>query len=316
MSRQRLTFSLRLIAIMLGRLRMSTREALDEYDNCAAKIFSKDNRKRWSLSERFRATALQEAVEGIVKARGLGERMWDPQCPDKGKAIVCVMASNSIEDARVVRSFPGDPDDPQWDENITIWQAARATTAASSFFKPQQLGDGAEAQTYIDAAIGANNPVKYLLDEAVLEFGTGRRLGCVVSIGTGTRHIELGRAITGLRNFAQAPSWYIHLIKALKSKATDSEEAHRQLQSRLARFPGSYFRFNVPEAAEKIGLHHYEKMPELKLLTTDYLSDKAISGQVRKIAEVLKTDVFHHGLVLGHLSTEPFNLICFSWCLF
>ncbi|EAQ92675.1 hypothetical protein CHGG_00910 [Chaetomium globosum CBS 148.51] len=298
-----------LIAIMLGRLRMSTREALDEYDNCAAKIFSKSNRKKWSVSERFRATALQEAVEGIVKARGLGETMWDPERPDKGKAIVCVMPSKSIEDARVVRSFPGDPGEPQWDRNITIWQAARATTAASSFFKPQKLGDGPEAQTYIDAAIGANNPIKYLLDEAVLEFGTGRRLGCVVSIGTGTRHIELGRAITGLKNFVQAPGWYIHLIKALKSKATDAEEAHRQLQSRLVRFPGSYFRFNVPEAAEKVGLHHYEKMPELKSLTAGYLGERAISEQVQKIAEVLKTDVFHHGLMLGHLSLDEEQVI-------
>jgi hypothetical protein len=39
----------RLIAIMLGRLRMSTEEALREYDTCAEKIFSSRN-KKWYVS--------------------------------------------------------------------------------------------------------------------------------------------------------------------------------------------------------------------------------------------------------------------------
>lgn len=34
-----------LIAVMLGRLRMSTTEALKAYDDCAASIFNKKNRK-------------------------------------------------------------------------------------------------------------------------------------------------------------------------------------------------------------------------------------------------------------------------------
>lgn len=287
---------------MLGRLRMSTREALQEYDNCAAQIFRRGNRKV-SLSERFRSTALQEAVEGIVKKRGLGELMRDPKGEKKGKTIVCVMPSKLIEKPRVVRSFFGDPGERHWDENITIWQAARATTAASSFFKPQKLG-GEGDETYIDAAIGANNPVGYLLDEAVLEFGAGRRLGCVISIGTGTRLLEVGRVITGVRNFILAPLWYIQLIKTLKSKATDAEDAHRQLELRLAPFPGSYFRFNVPDAAAKIGLHHYKKMPTLKSLTKAYLAEKKVDAQISQIAELLKTDGFEHGLVLGHLSMK------------
>ncbi|KAK4145440.1 uncharacterized protein C8A04DRAFT_10577 [Dichotomopilus funicola] len=299
-----------LIAIMLGRLRMSTKEALQEYDNCAAQIFRLGNRK-WSLSERFRSAALQAAVEGIVKRRGLGELMRDAQRHKKGKTIVCVMPSKLIEKPRVVRSFAGDPGERHWDANITIWQAARATTAASSFFKPQKLGGEGDdiEQTYIDAAIGANNPVGYLLDEAVLEFGAGRRLGCVISIGTGTRLLEVGRVMTGIRNFLLAPSWYIQLIKTLKAKATDAEEAHRQLELRLAPFPGSYFRFNVPDAAAKVGLHHYKRMPTLKSLTKAYLADKKVNAQVSQIAELLKTDGFEHGLVLGHLSIDKEQVI-------
>ncbi|KAK4128612.1 hypothetical protein N657DRAFT_676369 [Parathielavia appendiculata] len=256
-----------LIAIMLGRLRMSTKEALQAYDNCAAKIFARDNRKTWSLSDKFQATALREVVESIVKERGLGEYMRDPEFPKKGKAIVCVMPAGNIGKPRFARSFYGDQGtEENWDEGVLIWEAARATTAASSFFKPQTLGRGKSAQPYIDAAIGVNNPVDYLLTEAVNEFGSAKRLGCIVSIGTGTRDVKLERGWLGLANL-------LRIIGILKNTATDGQETHRRLQARLSPFPGSYYRFTVPNAAEQVGLHHYKKIPLLKSSTAEYLTE-------------------------------------------
>ena len=291
-----------LMAIMLGRLRMSTKEALQEYDNCSASIFSSKNRKRWSLSERFRATALRKVVEDIVKERGMGEDMLDMEFPEKGKALVCVMPSDNVGEARWVRSFAVDQGvDVRWDAGVTIWEAARATTAASSFFKPQKLGSGTDAQEYIDAAIGVNNPVEYLLKEAVDEFGSARRLGCVVSIGTGTRDVRLERAMPGARNLLHAPFYYARLVKMLKNTATDGEETHRRLRSRLLPFPGAYHRFNVPQAAEQVELHHYKKIPNLKNLTANYLGREEVVKQIQQIAEGLKTDRFNHGLTLGHV---------------
>jgi hypothetical protein len=143
--------------------------------------------------------------------------------------------------------------------------------------------------------------VEYLLQEAVDEFGSGRRLGCVVSIGTGTRGVKLEAAVGGLRNLVQAPGYYIHLIQTLKSTATDGEETHRRLQERLRPFPGSYYRFNVPEAAEQVKLHHYQKIPVLKSLTAKYLGRREIAEQVSQVAETLHTDTFDHGLTLGHV---------------
>lgn len=276
---------------------MSTKEALEEYDNCAAKIFALKNRKVWSLSERFGSHALEKVVQGIVKSRGMGEMMYDPERPDKGKTVVCAMPSDCIGTPALVRSSRDPDEDHPWDEGITIWQAARATTAASSFFKPQKLGSGPTPRKYIDAAIGANNPVRYLIDEAVAEFGTGRRLGCVVSIGTGTRDLQL----IGLRSFLQTPKYYFKLIGALKTTATDCEETHRQLQSKLAPFPGSYFRFNVPEVAELVKLNHYKKIPKLKSLTAAYLAREEVASEIEQVAEGLKTEAFDHGLTVGHI---------------
>ena len=231
--------------------------------------------------------------------------MWDTECPEKGKVIVCVLRAADITDTRTIRSFPGDQgEDDQWDREILIWEAARATTAASSFFKPQKLGQGTKAEYFVDAAIGANNPLKHLLQEAEAEFGTGRRLGCLVSIGTGTRDVKLGRAETGLSNFLQAPGYYFGLLKSLKTTATDAEKSHRELQAKLFPFPGSYFRFNVPKAAEQVGLAHYQKAPLLKSLTAEYLAVPEIATQVRNLAESLKTGGFHHGLTVGLISKE------------
>jgi predicted acylesterase/phospholipase RssA len=55
--------------------------------------------------------------------------------------------------------------------NITkIWEAARATSAATTFFKPITIGD----ETFIDGATGANNPVRYMLAEARDVFNNGK----------------------------------------------------------------------------------------------------------------------------------------------
>jgi hypothetical protein len=120
-----------------------------------------------------------------------------------------------------------------------------------------------------------------------------------VSIGTGTRDLKLGRALNGFKNLTQGPRYYFNLINTVKSMATDAEAAHCDLQSKLLLFPGSYFRFNVPKAAEQVKLHHYQKIPELKSMTTKYLENEEIAAQVREIAEGLQTDGFAHGLTLG-----------------
>ena len=49
-------------------------------------------------------------------------------------------------------------------EELRIWEAARATSAASSFFEPIKVGRN--RQTFIDGATGANNPVRQLWNEA------------------------------------------------------------------------------------------------------------------------------------------------------
>jgi len=54
---------------MLGRLRMSTEEALEHYRSLTSKTFSKSNRKR---NGTFRATTLEVAMKHVVRAASEG----------------------------------------------------------------------------------------------------------------------------------------------------------------------------------------------------------------------------------------------------
>ncbi|EGS18081.1 uncharacterized protein CTHT_0060960 [Thermochaetoides thermophila DSM 1495] len=293
---------------MLGRLRMSTQEALQEYDNCAAAVFSCKNIK--NPTAWFRASGLKKVVEELVAKRGMGDLMQEENPPNKGKVLVCVMPTKSWGEARIIRSWePSDPDS-RWHKNTTIWQAARATTAASIYFKPEVLGNGKEDQPFIDAAIGANNPVEYLLKEAVRHFGSGKPLGCVVSIGTGTREVEIASPPKGLLKGWINPLPYVASVaKLLKTSATDPEHAHRSIAYRVEGYPGAYFRFNVTNAAAVVGLSQYKKIPELKSLTVKYLSDPDIIAKIREAADKLRGEAFDHGLSLGYVSMSSLDLL-------
>jgi hypothetical protein len=53
---------------MLGRLRMSTTEALQKYNEIAGNIFSARNRKRTMQEGKFKATTLEQEMKKIVAA--------------------------------------------------------------------------------------------------------------------------------------------------------------------------------------------------------------------------------------------------------
>jgi len=54
----------RIIALMLGRLRMDADTAIEHYDDLVKQVFS--DMKRWG-NERFKATKLEEVIKSMVK---------------------------------------------------------------------------------------------------------------------------------------------------------------------------------------------------------------------------------------------------------
>jgi len=65
-----------LIAVMLGRLRMTVDECIDAYTTLSDRVFEKKSHRvnlRGKLQGRFDSAELERAVNDIIASRGLGE---------------------------------------------------------------------------------------------------------------------------------------------------------------------------------------------------------------------------------------------------
>lgn len=139
----------------------------------------------------------------------------------------------------------------------TIWHVARATSAATTFFKPIKVGrDDIE---FIDAGFGYNNPCEVLVEEAQRQFPERRALR-VLSIGTGLGDVV---AIGNTR---------VSIITALKKMATSSKKVAASLDDRYGE-SGQYYRFNVDQGLQDITLSDWEKASTISAHTRNYLSD-------------------------------------------
>lgn len=230
-----------LVAIMLGRLEMSTEQALDAYDAFASEIFSKKNKNRFNPTEKYRAKALEESVQRLVQDHGKGALLRDSR-PHyaKGRAFICTMPLQDRNTTVRLRTYDVNHDKYS---NCLIYEAARATTAASMYFRPMTLKDdqGKEGK-FADAALGRNNPITLLPEEAISLYGTRRRLGCVVSLGTGSRKAELVQAGKGIMEKGKQ---IMSVLKVMKEISTDTQRDHENMVNMFKDFPGVYFRFDV-----------------------------------------------------------------------
>jgi hypothetical protein len=134
---------------------------------------------------------------------------------------------------------------------------ARATSAATTFFKPIRVGrDGVE---FVDAGFGYNNPCEVLIGEAGHHFSSRDRMQ-VVSIGTGLGDVvSIGDTRMGI-------------ISALKKMATTSRAVAGRLNDRFGD-EGQYVRFNVEKGLEDTILSDWKKASEISAHTQNYLSD-------------------------------------------
>ncbi|THU84514.1 FabD/lysophospholipase-like protein, partial [Dendrothele bispora CBS 962.96] len=259
-----------LIAIMLGRLEMSTEEALAQYKALTGHIFSKDNQEFMGHDGTFKATTLEEKMRELLQ-RFSG----DPEALiclvsislkfRSTYSFVCAVPATNMRFPRIFRTYKLSGNS---DSNCKIWQAARATTAAPTFFKRISIsGVGGIEESFIDAVIRCNNPAKQVREEAKQLFGEERTVGVFVSIGTGhSGTIGLSEPDVFQRIL---PS---QLIDTLKNIATDCESVADELASQYGEQEESvYFRFNVTHDVGQISLEEWEKISDIVTHTRAYL---------------------------------------------
>ncbi|KAF9474142.1 FabD/lysophospholipase-like protein [Pholiota conissans] len=263
-----------IIALMLGRLRMDVESAITHYDNLAKEVFS--SRKLWG-DGKFKATKLEEAVKLVVRSiTGDSESpLLDGENGEICRTFVC--AKNAVNMGIPVRfrTYPS----RETHINCTIWEAARATSAAPTFFKRILIG---RDQPYVDGGLGYNNPCQTVLDEARVLFGD-RQIGCLVSVGTGqVQVIAIGRPVW----FQQAiPT---NVIEALKAITNDCEKTHRDMLDRFAKLPNTYFRLNVEQGMQGIELSEWEKLSSVEAHTVQYMKEREVQEKLASLVSVIQ----------------------------
>ena len=254
---------------------------------------------------RFDFNTLESKIKELIQER-LGDKdhvMSAISKPSKTPLqcrtfVVAQMANNLTALPTIFRSYNAEGVSKS---KCAIWEAARATSAAPSFFKPMRIQNPPPPIIYVDGGLGYNNPTKLALLEARRIWDFIDRRVCLVSIGTGQQSApnviddsQLESDLESQRSMFESirsslsslvsnipywntaqniPSGVLALLKmasALTSIITNTEAVHDELQRHADQnFP--YFRFSVERNVGDIGLEDWKKLELLTTHTSAYM---------------------------------------------
>ena len=177
----------------------------------------------------------------------------------------------------LIRSYTSD--DELNNIPASICEAVRATSAATSFFEPVIIGS--RGRRFVDGALGANNPSDQLWNEAQNvwckdgETELGDLLKCFVSIGTGN---------PGTRPIAKGPLKFFS--ETLVGIATQTESTAKLFVTRHRRLYETkrYFRFNVHQGLQNIGLEEYKEAGLIDAATAEYMDGQEVKSAAQECA--------------------------------
>ncbi|KAL2029337.1 hypothetical protein VTO58DRAFT_108529 [Aureobasidium pullulans] len=163
----------------------------------------------------------------------------------------------------------------------SICQAALATSAATTFFPPVSI----DGRSFADGAFGANNPVDEVEGEASNIWSPAKRelqtlVKCFISIGTGAPKMQ---------GFEDGVPGF--LSKTVPGIALETEATERKFIARWARHLDEkrYFRFNVEQGLQDVGLAEFKMKGDIKGVSEAYLTHTEQKSRVRDCIENMST---------------------------
>ena len=196
------------------------------------------------------------------------------------QSFVCATPALNISSPRLFRTYMVRENRSY---NCPIWQAARATSAAPTFFKRIQIGDKGSEEEFIDGGLGCNNPVKQVLEEAEAAFGSNQYVACIISIGSGQP------GVVGLKSpDAFQKALPLDLIPVLRQIATDCESAAEDIEKRFKSIPNLYFRFNVEQGMQGVTLAEGGKLGEVTQHTMQYIQKLAVGERINAAVKAIR----------------------------
>ena len=250
---------------------------------------------------RFDYQILEASIKALVKERLGSEDITMSAATGKPSCrtfVVATLAEYVNSPPELFRSYEL-PSYPTCE--CTIWEAARATSAAPTFFKPIKIKPPSPGIDYVDGGLGYNNPSDLARAEAQ-EIWPSSRLCCLVSLGTGhskaisldlpnleTNVEEQRTVLKTIRNFIpylldKIPGWetatkfpagvlaVIKMAGALSNLITDSNAVDNAVANAALRGQLHYFRFNVERQVGDVGLQDHSKSGSIAVWTRGYMA--------------------------------------------
>ena len=287
----------------------SAEECITQYMNLSKEAFDSDHAifKVMPTGEkgcRFDASNLERIIKELIneKLKNEKETMAEIAIDEHDKPCRTFVVATSAAVAQgapiLFRSYSTKENNAN---KCAIWQAARATSAAPSFFDPIHIEIPAPGGWYVDGGLRHNNPSQLALEEARRIWPRIKRF-CLVSVGTGRQsNVEFVNIkdveppsrkpkgaisrmlpkIPVVRTVKNAPSGAKKLIdigKACVEMSTSSVPVHEAMVSAAnaadphPRFP--YFHFNVESGMDTIGLEEWKARVRIGELTHQYMQEE------------------------------------------
>ena len=217
-----------------GRPKYSAQDGIGLYEQHGSTVFPPPAIPVWS---EFRLKLFDEKYPAQGLVRVLNSYFSNSRL---GDALTPIVISTYDLTARKPRFFKSDR---HRDKDHLMWQVARATSAAPTFFEPHLLlnPDG-EDSTLIDGGVFANSPAMCAYAEA-LDRRKGQEDILLVSLGTGYGIHAFN--YEDVKDWGQV-QWAMPLIKILFDSM--GATVHYQLQRLLPERDGQryYYRFQSP----------------------------------------------------------------------
>jgi hypothetical protein len=173
-------------------------------------------------------------------------------------SFVCATRENNAEPA-ILRSYKYPKMVDVLYNECKIWEACRATSAATTFFDPITIGK--YGQTFVDGGVLYNNPVQLVHREAERVWPDEKYL--LISIGTRSAP---GKTFKG--NLKAIIESMKKILTQTERTANDFHQSHIDMAKQ-----NLLFRFNVTHGLADIGLEEYREIGAMADATQTYMEN-------------------------------------------
>lgn len=161
---------------------------------------------------------------------------------------------------------------------VRICDAASATAAAPMYFKSVKLED--PESEWVDGGLRRNNPVNEALSEISREPQfKSRKLGCLVSLGTGLSKIS--------ETPSSLPTFLQKSVEIMTDAGQVADDFARSKDGKELSSQDRYFRFSVVQGMDDIQIDEYTEVKRMEALTIHYLNQEQQGTDIERCAKAL-----------------------------